>query len=300
MTLLHEDDKELFAAALNRARTATEPMHFEARLTDQSMYFQWSLLWSKVEQSYFCVAHDISKRKDLERMRKEFVAVISHDLRSPITTISGTTKLLLHEAFGPIPDESRKVLDQIMLQCSQIIELVNDLLDLEKFEAKQMQLTQESIAIHQEILHEYGNRASTEISSSLPEAYSLTVDKARFLLALKGILEEVEALQSAHILLQLDENKTIKEFTLTINCSACQNLAALASILAKLSGKIGNIAEEETVASSSRLKLPLAMRIIEAHNGKITATINENNLVLEIKLPAAQPVLDLEMPARKV
>lgn len=58
-------------------------LHKDKREIDTS----WSVQWSKDEQVAFCVVHDISDRRAAERLRQEVLHMVSHDLRTPLTTL---------------------------------------------------------------------------------------------------------------------------------------------------------------------------------------------------------------------
>jgi signal transduction histidine kinase len=74
----------------------------------------------------------------LDQMRRDFVANVSHDLRSPLTSIHGFVRAFLDEA---IPDERKHhvllVMDE---QTTRLIKLVNDLLDLARIEGGQVEI----------------------------------------------------------------------------------------------------------------------------------------------------------------
>ncbi len=74
----------------------------------------------------------------LDQMRKDFVANVSHDLRSPLTTIHGFATALLD---GTVPDERKRHYFTIMKeQTERTIKLVNDLLDMARIEAGQFEI----------------------------------------------------------------------------------------------------------------------------------------------------------------
>ncbi len=74
----------------------------------------------------------------LDQLRKDFVANVSHDLRSPLTSIHGFVRAFLD---GTIPDERKRHYLTIMeAQTERMIKLVNDLLDLARIEAGQLEI----------------------------------------------------------------------------------------------------------------------------------------------------------------
>lgn len=76
---------------------------------------------------------DISYLKQLDRMKNEFVHTISHDLRSPLTSVLGYTELI--KRIGSLNDQQIEFLDRIRSSVESITALVNDLLDLSRLEA---------------------------------------------------------------------------------------------------------------------------------------------------------------------
>ena len=76
---------------------------------------------------------DISYLKQLDRMKNEFVHTVSHDLRSPLTSVLGYTELV--ERVGALNEQQVEFLNRIRSSVQSITSLVNDLLDLSRLEA---------------------------------------------------------------------------------------------------------------------------------------------------------------------
>jgi len=76
---------------------------------------------------------DISYLKQLDRMKNEFVHTVSHDLRSPLTSVLGYTELI--ERVGSLSEQQTEFLGRIRTSVESITSLVNDLLDLSRLEA---------------------------------------------------------------------------------------------------------------------------------------------------------------------
>jgi two-component system NtrC family sensor kinase len=76
---------------------------------------------------------DISYLKEVERMKSDFVHTVSHDLRSPLTSVLGYTELL--ERVGPLNAQQQEFLEKLKASIQHITTLVNDLLDLGRLEA---------------------------------------------------------------------------------------------------------------------------------------------------------------------
>ncbi len=76
---------------------------------------------------------DISYLKELDRLKSDFIHTVSHDLRSPLTSILGYTELI--ERTGPLNENQTEFLQRLQGSIQHITALVNDLLDLGRLEA---------------------------------------------------------------------------------------------------------------------------------------------------------------------
>lgn len=82
---------------------------------------------------YAAVMQDITHLKALDKMKSEFVSTVSHDLRSPLTTIKGFVQLL--PKAGPFTPQQQEFSAKILKGVDNITELIQDLLDIGKIEA---------------------------------------------------------------------------------------------------------------------------------------------------------------------
>ena len=82
------------------------------------------------------VFHDMSRLKQLEKVRQDFVANVSHELRTPLTSIKGYTETLLAEP-QPKPEVLSSFLEVILKNTNHMVRIVEDLLQLAKIEAGQ-------------------------------------------------------------------------------------------------------------------------------------------------------------------
>lgn len=85
------------------------------------------------EVGFALTIHDITDLKEMERIRSELVHTVSHDLRSPLTSVIGYTELI--ERAGSLSDPQREFLRRIQESVQHITSLINDLLELGSVEA---------------------------------------------------------------------------------------------------------------------------------------------------------------------
>ncbi|MDX8046689.1 ATP-binding protein [Gracilibacillus sp. S3-1-1] len=93
------------------------------------------------------VFHDISDLKRVEEMRKDFVANVSHELKTPITSIRGFSETLLEDENADV-EIQRQFLTIILKESTRLQSLVHDLLELSKIEKAEMQLSTKLIEVN--------------------------------------------------------------------------------------------------------------------------------------------------------
>ncbi len=91
------------------------------------------------------VFHDITRLKQLEKIRQDFVANVSHELRTPLTTIKGYAETLLEG--GLEEDQALQFAQVIKRHTDRLTKIVEDLLMLSRIETKEFQLKMETILL---------------------------------------------------------------------------------------------------------------------------------------------------------
>ena len=134
---------ESFLKRLQAGRTlnASKAEEFWARRQDGSTFLA-DVTVSPVPLAdghrYLAVLRDVTERKQVERMKTEFVSTVSHELRTPLTSIAGSLGLLSAGAAGRLPERASRLVDIAYNNCQRLVRLINDILDIEKIESGQM------------------------------------------------------------------------------------------------------------------------------------------------------------------
>ncbi|HEY9401127.1 MAG TPA: ATP-binding protein, partial [Pyrinomonadaceae bacterium] len=81
-----------------------------------------------------------ARLRELAEMREEFLALTTHDLRSPLTVISGVISFFTSGRLGELSPEQKNMVGMMERNTQNLIELVNDLLDAAKLESGSLQL----------------------------------------------------------------------------------------------------------------------------------------------------------------
>ena len=84
--------------------------------------------------------HDVSERRQVDRLKQEFVSTVSHELRTPLTSIRGSLSLLASGAMGDLPGDARELIGVAERNTVRLITLINDILDLERLQSGKIAL----------------------------------------------------------------------------------------------------------------------------------------------------------------
>ena len=128
------------------------------------------------------VFHDITRLKELEKIRQDFVANVSHELRTPLTTIKGYAETLLE---GALKEEVAPQFVQVIKRhTDRLTKIVEDLLMLSKIESKEFQLKIEAISLRDliddviDFVKEPAEKKKISISrSEIPSSLSVEADR---------------------------------------------------------------------------------------------------------------------------
>jgi len=111
--------------------------------------FRWSVSWSEPEQKFYCLVQDVTAQRELENLKKIFLSMVSHDLCSPLATVSINLSNISTGASGPISPGVARVTDMAVRSMQRLTELVNDLMELDKLESGKLNLALEYFALSQ-------------------------------------------------------------------------------------------------------------------------------------------------------
>jgi len=152
INLISDDTKDATSKMFEEARRNSTVTKFENRTLSKSgklVDSQWSVSWSPNDNSLYCVIHDISERKKVEQLKREFIQMVSHDLRIPLTSLQMTLDLLLNGAYGELTEKGRPRITYAFSELERLINLINQLLEFEKMESGKVEIFVEPTEIEE-------------------------------------------------------------------------------------------------------------------------------------------------------
>ncbi len=167
---LPDDAKSSTLQQFQRAATEAGGLTFENKIINNSgnsVDISWSVQWSDNESSFFCVARNITELKEVERLKQQFVAMISHDLRTPLMSVSAVLSAVTEGVYGSLSEKGIRRTREAQSSLSFVVQLVNSILELEQLGAGKMVLVTARI--------ELGKIVQRSIENVLPLADSRSI-----------------------------------------------------------------------------------------------------------------------------
>lgn len=243
-------------------------------------------------QVHLATFKDVSARFEIETVKKEFVAMISHDLRSPLTAIHGTLEVIgfdnakLADSLSEEDRRSAREVARAEKIVFSIVNVLNDFLDLEKFEAGLVALEFNEIALSEliEALRvELGARDepvkfSVDADDTALRSL-LNVDVTRIGFALSTIVRVADCFSEAQ--LELKIGRSGDQIRIVI-----ENFKIPEHIETALHSPYVFLADSELIGVvSSGLGVSLSRAILRTHGGLVWTERRDGNCQIVVALP---------------
>ncbi|MBN2356854.1 HAMP domain-containing protein [candidate division KSB1 bacterium] len=219
------------------------------------------------------ILRDITQQKEIDKLKTELVSMVAHELRSPLTSISGFSELLLD------PDLSREQQEEyagiILKESNRLGDLINKFLDISRIESGRIQPKKVPLDLSETVQMVVGNNSylaakkDIEVEVHAPDSISMVV-------ADSGMMEQV-FLNLFSNAIKYSPEKTRVDFVVKENESEVivevhdQGYGIPAEAMGKLFEKFFRVTENEAVRANtgSGLGLALVKQIVDLHGGKI-------------------------------
>jgi signal transduction histidine kinase len=242
----------------------------------------FSAMAERLEESYSSLERKVRERTaqlqeanvELERAsrhKSEFLTMVSHEFRTPLTSIMTFTELLLDSAAGELNQEQHEYLTDVLESSQKLLHMINDLLDLSRLDAGKIKLFREAIDIRELV------RDAEKTVRPLVERQGLTLSNT---IAYGLPLVDADPLRVIQVVLNLLGNAikfTPAGGTVTLSARPTDGFMEIA-----VSDTGVGIAPEDaervfekftqsgqTRPEGSGLGLPLAKSLVELHGGRM-------------------------------
>ncbi|TAN63162.1 HAMP domain-containing protein [bacterium] len=271
------DNERVMPQALSSGRTLHESAYyyrkdntkFPAAVTASPILFEGKIIGA------IGIFRDITKEKEVDKMKTDFISTVSHEIRTPLTTIREGVSQALDGILGGITDKQKEVFAIVLEDSDRLKRIIDNLLDISKIEAGRVELRKEFVDI-------------VELINSVISAFSLAAAKKNLQLTARFSREKIMAYIDKDRIIQVFTNIVGNALKFTgagyITVSAQENSE---TIECRVADTGGGIAKEDLPRLFSKfqqfgrqhgpgekgtgLGLSISKGIIELHKGKIWA-----------------------------
>lgn len=228
------------------------------------------------------VLSDVTKQRELEQLKTEFISKISHELRTPIVAMQHAISILVDQLAGPLSDDQQKFAGVVQRNLERLNILITDLLDLSKLESRKMEmrLELEPIApVIQGVCDSLGAWARSKtitvgkrIPDGLPDA---TFDRVRISQVLMNLVANAVKFtpRQGRVTVEARLAAGGKEIEVSVTDTGVGiNKEDIPKLFSKFQ-QVGERSPSDVVGTG--LGLAIAKEIIEAHQGRIWAESKE-------------------------
>ena len=219
------------------------------------------------------ILRDITREKEIDRMKTELVSMVAHELRSPLTCISGFSELLLDN--GVTREQSEEYAQIILKESNRLSDLINKFLDISKIESGKSQMQKTPVDLKMLI------EKVLDFNSQLAEKKKIRVDfdaalEVPIMNLDRDMMEQVilnlysnaikYSPELARVAIRLDDND--KDITIEVEDTG---YGISENSLPHIFEKFYRVTDNDKVIdiSGSGLGLALVKEIVEIHGGKI-------------------------------
>ncbi|MBI1869693.1 MAG: hybrid sensor histidine kinase/response regulator [Chlamydiae bacterium] len=213
------------------------------------------------------------KQKELNELKENFIATVSHELRNPLAVLKGGLKNLKDGLEGPLPKEQANLIEIFFRQTERLLKITSELLDLTRFETGKVMLAFEKIPIQGLILkiiegfklipREKPCKLVTELPQNLPE---INADSEMIDRVITNLLDDAIRFSNARVVVKaIEEGNHIRVSVMDDGPGiAPQDQEALFSKFKQFGRP-----KEGSGYKGTGLGLAICKEVIELHHGRI-------------------------------
>jgi PAS domain S-box-containing protein len=251
------------------------------------------------QKLYLFVLHDITRLKDLESVRKEFVANVSHELRTPLTVIKGFAEALIEDDERLSREERLRFTGKILRQTLRLVAIVNDLLLLSRLESEQQRIdrhAQSLRAIIEETAAEYAERfREAQVALEIDLLHTddvLALDALKISQVLQNILDNCFRYAKGFTRVRILTREDDECVRVTVEDDGCGIPAADVPHVFERFYRVDKGRSRES--GGTGLGLSIVKHIVQLHGGEVSCESEQRTgtrIHFTLPIPSAEPAL---------
>lgn len=237
----------------------------------------WITVWSPIENMFFCVVHDITERKEAERFKQRVMNMVSHDLRTPLTSIQGSLSLLSSGAIENVPKQAVDLVSIANRNSQRMLKMINDLLDADRaaagelpLEIKPTQLSDVFSQVRESVQH---HAVQKKINLVLPQDnWCVSADEDRLVQVVVNLVANSIKFSPENSTVTISTDATADDAMMRVGVTD-QGRGIPAEAMCKLFQPFRQVrADDARGGKGMGLGLSIAKAIVEQHGGTIGVT----------------------------
>ncbi len=260
---------------------------------DRASNFTASTMELKLEDKkkrFVIIIKNVTDQKELESLKEDFVATLTHDLKVPIIAETNMLELFLNESFGPISEKQELALKNMQVSNKELLDLVQIVLETYKVRDGKIKLYKENIMLKsfiEEIIEEMrpiASKTKNNLEFILTRDIRVVADRIQLKRVIKNLIQNAISYGEPNSPIEIKIGEIpkyivihVKDYGKGISETDINKIFNKYYSAAKKFRKIG-----------TGLGLYLALQIVKSHGGELSVESEEGNYTeFCIKLPAS-------------
>lgn len=223
------------------------------------------------------VLRDTTREKVIERLKTEFVSIAAHQLRTPLSAIKWTLRMILDGDIGDISGEQKEFLDKTYNSNERMIRLINDLLNVTRIEEGRFLykvMSQDLVEIVEKVASPSKDNAKRkglifELNKPEGRIPKVDIDAEKISIVIQNLVDNAihYTNKGGTVSISIEHNKPRKEIMVSIKDTGIGIPEEQQKRVFSRFFRAANAVRAETEGTG--LGLYIAKNVIEAHNGRI-------------------------------